>query len=219
MGIWVSDELLSDGIELAGRLAQAFSKTGVWPLLWLTGEDPAAYMPQVGDTQLIDAVDVKTLLKLGSEDVGARALSANPPPAAVADDLRPFERLPQRLGARLVLVPCNRPADSITVLGGLDCVVSGPEISAVLRYCEERFAAIPVAVQPSLLLLAVESPPRACDQAAKLAAEFDAFCPLEPSRNTAADPATALIAPDGDDRPVVLDYELRRHLWPIGWYD
>ena len=52
---WVSDERIRGHVELAAEIAQAFSKTGVWPLLWFYDEDPEAYMQQPGDVELIDA--------------------------------------------------------------------------------------------------------------------------------------------------------------------
>lgn len=229
---WVSDERVADAAGLAARLAEAFDRTGVWPLLWLFEEDPEAYMAQPADIALIDSVDIETLLRERWEYLNSRfpgnpsIFGVAPPeltlasPAVPSAIARPFDRLPANTTARLLLVPCNRPADAITVIGGLDAEMTGPEISAALRSWEERFRATLVAVQPSLAWLAAESPPHDAHRAALLAAEFNVICPLPPGSNTEtrADVAAALADPHSH-APVALEPRIGQHLWPVGWYD
>ena len=209
---WVSNEPVDDAAALAGRFAQAFPQTGVWPLLWLCEEDPDAYLEQPGDADLVDATPVESVLP--------RPLADASPPAP-AQDLSPFARLPAIDRARLLLVPCNRPADAIAVIGGLACEMTGPEISAVIRSWEERFSAVLVAAEPSLAWLAVESPPRELEQASMLAAEFDAFCPRPPDDEleTVTKLAAAMTAADSARQPATAGWGMHRHLWPVGWHD
>ena len=228
---WVSDDRVPDAGTLAARLAEAFEQTGVWPLLWLYEEDPEAYMQQPADVALINGVEVETLLRQRWEYLNSRypnnpsIFGHAPPklaptsPAAPAADPRPFERLPANTSARLLLVPCNRPADAITVIGGLDAEMTGPEISSVLRSWEERLSAAAVAVQPSAVWLGIEAPPRTSGQAAMLAAEFNVIAPLPPESGTEtlADVAAAMTAER--PRPPTFDFKLQAHLWPIGWND
>jgi Domain of unknown function (DUF4253) len=228
---WVSDERVGDATGLAAQLAEVFDRTGVWPLLWLYEEDPEAYMQQPADVALIDEVEVETLLRhrweyLNSRSPGNESIfGAAPPelaplsPTAPTANARFFERLPADTSARLLLAPCNRPADAITVIGGLDAELTGPEISAVLRSWEERIRAAPVAVQPSAVWVGIESPPRSSDQAAMLAAEFNVIAPLPPESGTEAlaDVAAAMTAKPS--QPPAFRFRPQTHLWPIGWYD
>ena len=228
---WVSDERIRGHVELAAEIAQAFSKTGVWPLLWLYDEDPEAYMQQPGDVEPIDAVDVEALLRrrweyLNSTYQGNESIFGPTPPRLAGgsppvpeETARPFQRLPRDAQARLLLVPCNRPADAIAVIGGLDSDMTGPEISAVLRSWEGRFSAIPVAAEPRQAWLAVESPPLNPDQAAMLAGEFNVVCQLPPESHTEtlADVAAAMTTQPL--RAPTFHTGLQPHLWPIGWYD
>jgi Domain of unknown function (DUF4253) len=228
---WVSDDRVSDAVGLAAEIAQSFPQVGVWPLLWLYDEDPEAYMAQPGDAGLIDDVDLEVLLRDRWQSLSLRypgnesIFGTTPPrladgsPLVPAPASRPFERLPADTEARLLLVPSNRPADAITVIGGLDAEMTGPEISAVLRSWEERFGATPVAVQPSLAWLGVASPPRSLDQAARLAAEFNVVSPLPPESQTETLADVAAAMTKDQPRPPTLDIRLRAHLWPIGSYD
>jgi hypothetical protein len=76
----------------------------------------------------------------------------------------------------LMIVPCNRPADAVAIIGGLACETDGETITAVLRSFEERHAANLVAIEPSLARLAAP-PITDHDRALRLAAELWAFCP------------------------------------------
>lgn len=230
---WASDEPVDDAADLAATLADAFSRTGVWPLLWRFDDDPAEYMTEPGEPEAIGSIDVEALLRAGSEAFAARdprgalpvgsrlpSLAAARSRSSPADN--PFTRLPRGdRRAHLLLVPCNRPADAIAVIGGLACETGGPEISAVMRSWEERFGAVPVAVEPSRSWMAVDDPPENPEQAVLLAGEYCAFCPPPDGQPRSSIPElAALIGTRADPSPLrALDFQIRPHLWPVGWYD
>jgi hypothetical protein len=120
--------------------------------------------------------------------------------------------------ACLLLVPCNRPADAITMLGGLAGEVQAPTISAVLRSWEERFFATAYEVAPDLVKLAVEAPPASEEHALLVAAEHMAFCPPDEAgvpgalRNVAKGLVTS-------EAPTPESYRSSRERWYVGWYD
>jgi Domain of unknown function (DUF4253) len=94
-----------------------------------------------------------------------------------AEQVEPFKQLGEYpLPARLMPVPCNRPADAIAVIGGVATETDGTEISATLRSWEDRFHAVAVTVEPSMVTLSVDAPPIDHDQALRLAADHWAFC-------------------------------------------
>ena len=88
---------------------------------------------------------------------------------AVSDDAQRESWRPPR---RLLLVPCSRPADVLAVLGWDYSQLPAPLIAAVLRSWEQRFAAVPVELEPSALTLHIGAPPTRIEQARKLAAEI-----------------------------------------------
>jgi hypothetical protein len=59
---WISDEPSDDAVSVAGWLAEEFSRTGVWPLLWLYDKDPDAYMDQPGNPDHTDGISVQNVL-------------------------------------------------------------------------------------------------------------------------------------------------------------
>jgi Domain of unknown function (DUF4253) len=162
--------------------------TALWPLLWPWTEDPAAYLDQPVEPGRVDAIDVETVLRRGWDQLAAHpaglvellaprfpglAGGSRVDPAAARD---PFQ-LAEVLGvaARLMIVPCNRPADCVALIGGLAVEVDGAEISAVIRSWEERFDAVLVAIEPSRATLAITAPPTAPEQAIAAAAEHFAL--------------------------------------------
>jgi hypothetical protein len=229
---WISDEPLDDDANIASELARAFPDTGIWPLLWTYEEDPTAYMPLPGDFDEVDAIDVEPLLR----DRWAALAQKHP------EAIRPFaEQFPglaqaawngQQVNdpfaclrtdtarhARLMLVPCHRPADVVAIIGGLASETEGPEISAVLRTWEQRFAAVPIALQPRLATVSVSAPPQSDHQALKLAAEHWAFCP-PPEFGEADALRTMATLMSGKHRAThTLGYTLTADRWPVGWYD
>jgi hypothetical protein len=131
-GFWCSDEAVDEAIALASGLASEFSGTGLWPMLWAYPEEPTGYMSGLGDLEWIEGVQVTTLLErewaahpprtewvapLGPAFPGV----ASPIDRDVGMHFDPFETLKahrlgtrESLSARLLIVPCNRPADALT---------------------------------------------------------------------------------------------------------
>ena len=107
--------------------------------------------------------------------------------------------------------PVNRPAEAITMLGFIYSEVgSDPDLTAVARSWEQRFAAVVTTIGPGTLGLAVGRPPGDADQALALAAEQDAFAP-EQRRRRRPTLAQALRADGPGDRA--------RGFWAFGWPD
>ena len=230
---WISDEPLEAAAEAAASIARAFAETGLWPLLWPWDEDPAAYLDQPIEPDRVDGIDVEAVLRRGwdrlathpaglVEPVGPRfpglAAGSLVDPAAARD---PF-RLAELLGgaARLMIVPCNRPADCVALIGGLAVEVDGAEISAVVRSWEERFGAALVAVEPSLATLAITAPPDTPEQALAAAAEQLAFCPPETVGPGILEQLASILI--GQAAPPVAGRfppTLSASVWPVAWYD
>ena len=104
--------------------------------------------------------------------------------------------------SRIVVVPADRPADVLPVLGWYPgdwaCAFPVPSpvgFAAVLRSWEERFGARLLAMTHDEACLLVERPPRGLDAALPVAAEHFVFCDepagRQPVRTTAADIAGA----------------------------
>jgi Domain of unknown function (DUF4253) len=181
---WATDELARDAPHLASELVAVFGRTGLWPLLWEFSDEPEDYMYGSGDVDAIDRIDVESALRARWNELPAnpsglspltsfpdRPLSATPTAASV-----PLLGDVADVRARLLLVPCNRPADSITALGGVATSLDAPTISSVLRTWEERYAAVPVSVAPGAITIAVGAPPTTLADAQRLAAEHYVLC-------------------------------------------
>jgi hypothetical protein len=199
-------------VRLASRLAAAFPQTGLWPILWADWEDADRYLGGYEALEDIDAVDVQELLRAGwallqayPESIAPFAVSfpglANasvtrkrPPPAVdpfvVLAEHPPDPQVWNEPRRQLLLVPCNRPADALTVLGYATIGFDEPQIGAMLRSWEERFAAVPVELGPVYVTLAVAAPPTTREQALRLAAEHHAAGPRRRRRPTRRDPRT-----------------------------
>jgi Domain of unknown function (DUF4253) len=98
----------------------------------------------------------------------------------------PFETLKShRLGtreplsARLLAVPCNRPADALTAVGFGGIQLRSEDVSAILRSWEDRFGAVVTLLDPGRTVLSVEAPPRTFASALAVAAEHFAAAPDE----------------------------------------
>lgn len=220
---WATSEPVGDVEDILQGLRAAFRETGLWPLVWRHPENPDAYMGGHGDIDGISNVDVLELMRSGWRDI------------TTGGPLPPFTEFPglatprsggfdysvlslppdPGFGPRILLVPCNRPADVVAVLGGLAAEVDPTECSAVLRSWEERFGTIPVEVAPSRIWLNVTRPPDTKDAALHLAAEHAAFCPPEQLGDdlTLSDLADAFL---GSSIPAS---ENTSTLWQVGWYD
>lgn len=126
-------------------------------------------------------------------------------------ELAASRTLESTAGQVLLLVPVNRPADAITMLGFIQSeVASDPDLTAVARSWEQRFAAVVTTIGPGTLGLAVGRPPGDADQALALAAEQDAFAP-EQGAGEGPTLAKALRADGPGDRA--------RGFWAFGWPD
>jgi hypothetical protein len=226
---WGSIEPVPNVELVAAELASAFSKTGMWPLLWRFDEEPDAYLGGHGDLDAIGEVDVEDVLRQswsktpwppGSTDpftdfpglapaAKHRSLGSNPFAAAAEEPLG---------DACLLLVPCNRPADAITMLGGLTAEPEAPIISAVLRSWEERFSASVYEVAPDLVKLAIAAPPASQEDALLVAAEHMAFCPPDDGGVPGAlrKVAQGLVT---SEAPTAESYRSSRERWYVGWYD
>jgi hypothetical protein len=225
---WASDEPASDAAGLASELASAFSETGIWPLLWRFVEDPEAYLGGHGDLDAIDRIDVAVVMQESWSRAPWPPGSTEPftefPGLAPGARERPVASNPFAVtgekpvsDAHLLLVPCNRPADAITMLGGLAGEVAGPVISAVLRSWEERFFATAYEVAPDLVKLAVAAPPASEEDAFLVAAEHMAFCPPDDggSPGSLRKLAIALMT----ESEAAVDERTSRSRWYVGWYD
>ena len=143
----------------------------------------------LGDLDWIEGVDGPALLEaewraheprpewvapLGSEFPGLA-------PGAEVDletSFDPFD-MAERAPARLLVVPCNRPADALTAVGFGGVQLGSERLSAIMRTWEERFGAAVTQLDPGCTVLRVETPPRDLHTALLLAAEHFAVAPRE----------------------------------------
>jgi len=230
---WISDEPLKAAGDAAATIAGAFKETGLWPLLWPWTEDPEAYLDQPIEPGRVDAVDVEAVLRRGWErlssdraDLVKPVGSRFPGLAATSHVDRAAAREPFKLAellgdaARLMIVPCNRPADCVALIGGLAVEADAAEISAVIRSWEERFGAVLVAAEPSLATLAITAPPTTPEQALAVAAEQLSFCPPDSVEPRALEQLAAILVgqatqPAAGPFPPTLSVAV----WPVAWYD
>jgi hypothetical protein len=230
---WISDEPLEAAGEAAATIARAFAETGLWPLLWPWDEDPAAYLDQPIEPDRVDAIDVEAVLRRGWDRLAAHPAGLVGPvgprfpglapgsridPAATRDPFQLSELL--SVAARLMIVPCNRPADCVALIGGLAVEADAADISAVIRSWEERFGAVLVAVEPSLATLAITAPPRGPEQALAAAAEQLAFCPPESVEPGALEQLASILLGQAALREAArFPPTLSDSVWPVAWYD
>jgi len=231
---WISDDPLEAAGEAAAAIASEFDETGLWPLLWSWDEDPAAYLDQPVEPDRVDAVDVEAVLgrdweKLAEhpsglvEPVGPRFPGlAEGSQIDAARAREPFQLAGMlNVRARLMIVPCNRPADCVALIGGIAAnEVDISEISAVLRSWEERFGAVLVAVEPCLATLAISAPPSTPAQALVAAAEQLAFCPPNTVGPGILEQLASVLRGEAGPPPGGhLPQELSASVWHVAWYD
>lgn len=212
---WTSDAPLPGGVAVASALAAAFPRTGLWPLLW-RGDDPDTYFNENGFLRAADRLDAAAVLRRSSaRNLGGRRFAGMAAaPRGAARNREPFAALERDLPATdapaggwvLILVPVHRPADVISVLSPfMTELITDDGLTAVLRSWEERFGAVPVAMEPGVLYVAAGRRPGA-REAMRLAAEHLAFAPEDGSFDGAG------LGPRAT--------HLRRHdLWSFGWPD
>jgi len=88
-----------------------------------------------------------------------------------------FDRVLSGLGpARVGLVPADRPADALPMLGWNEALVTAVGFAAVLRSWEDRFGARLLRVGFAEFSVLARRPPRTFESAQRLAAEHWAFC-------------------------------------------
>jgi hypothetical protein len=192
---WATDERSPSAFDLARRLAAEFPDTGLWPLLWDFDDEPSSYTDAAADLDAAGGIDAVTAVGALWDALSAPLEAIEPftdgfpgTASAVDEDLdappfAPFGlAVADLLGvasARLLLVPCQRPADAIGVLA-IESERLGQEARvSILRSFERRFGAVPIFLSPSEIVLAVARPPRSHEQALLLAAELHAFAPAE----------------------------------------
>ena len=180
---WASDEPVAQIATLAPYLASVFDQTGLWPLLWRLDEDPHNYMYGQADIDAIDAIDLTATLAERWEQ--RKSGLASTAPFAAFPGLAPAQSGPERVDvfparaferpARLLLVPCNRPADAVTALGGIDGDSDPPVVSAILRSWEQRAGAVLYEVEPGTVRLSIARPPGHVQDALRFAVELYAL--------------------------------------------
>jgi hypothetical protein len=111
-----------------------------------------------------------------------------------------------------MLVPANRPADAVALIGMPQSeLISNAAVATVLRSWEERFGAVATAVGPGTVDVMAMRPPRSDEDALRLAVEQVAIAPegeLGSARDLAADLRTQRRGA----------YTTPRH-WVFGWPD
>jgi hypothetical protein len=179
-GYWATDNAVEAPYVLAGRLAAQFPRTGLWPILWATeGEPPDHYLRRVTDPAASDRVDVLAALSTDSDEVKRLAPGSR---AVARTNADPFVGVPAPASTVVMLVPVNRPAEVLSLLGGLIDTeyYTDTQLTAVARSWEERFGAVPVIAEAGGLVMHVQAPPRDVGDAQVLAHELRAFAPDEP---------------------------------------
>jgi Domain of unknown function (DUF4253) len=189
---WATYDDVDGASALASRLAAAFPDTGLWPVGWgWDQEDPDSYFEGHPDVDAIGTSEPSDVLRVEWERwerlPELSALFGLPFPRLAAASLASPSRAPDTFrvldrplpwgtaGRRLLLVPCNRPADALSVLGMRGTKLDTADRRAILRSWEERFSVVPVDLSPSLVTFAVGAPPTSRDQALCLAAEMCAI--------------------------------------------
>jgi hypothetical protein len=206
--LWSSDRSVANAVDLAKRLAAAFPRTGLWPVLWPDWDQPAGYMDGTFGVDRIARVNVERFLASRWAVLGR----SGPPYGGSFPGLahrtarrgaeNPFSIFarhqsdtgydPQRF--QLLLIPCRRPADAISVVG---FEIQGPadgSFSALLRSWEDRFGAYLVMLSPDGSSgFAVASPPRSGPDAHRLAAEILAASPPQADPNALTELTLSLL--------------------------
>ena len=228
---WESDHPVSDAVALCARLAAAFPGTGLWPLPWVCAGVTEGYFAG-GDPRGVDAADPAAILREAwerfpldpgvTEPLGAAfpGLAPASAPAAAED---PFTARAAHapanqwgLDPRLLLVPCNRPADALAVLAPHNESLTPTDLVAVLRSWEERFGAVPVELGPGTVMLSVGSPPTTREQALLLAGEIESIAP-SPDVNRPGGLAELAEILLGERPNHLTSLDVGRRVWQLGF--
>ncbi|HET9933171.1 MAG TPA: DUF4253 domain-containing protein, partial [Polyangiaceae bacterium] len=196
---WISEDRAPDAAALVARLANAFSTTGLWPLVLESLNDDADERPWLA-AELSPAPYRVSSTRDAQETLANWWSDVFPTEDEVFDDFKPFSRefpglaaappagrdsvpiheVAAVLSGRLALVPLTRPADAPAALGWTGPINHYGDmglLSCVLRSWEERFEAFVVGIGFDTLTLAVGRPPSTLDAARSVAAEHFATCP------------------------------------------
>jgi len=222
---WITEAPVPEPGPVWSALSALHGQTGLVPILAPAGRGDAleAVWQDTAAVADVDRVDAAALLEqlwadalpepwqIGPEwaedrewadDMAAPFTSRYPGLAPAVDSALAAGVLEAAVGSfpasRIVLVPADRPADVLPVLGwcpgdwsGAFPVPSPVGFAAVLRSWEERFGARLFAMTHDEAYLLVERPPRSLDAALPVAAEHFTFCDepagRQPVRTTAAD--------------------------------
>jgi hypothetical protein len=182
---WAADAETPDAITAASRLARAFPKTGLWPIVWdWEDEGPDGYANAHGTPRDAGRLDPLSVLNhVQYSQYGVKALApARALPARVQDPFAQLAQAPDVLqsskGQRLLLVAVHRPADAIVQSGlGWSGLLTPAAQTAVARSWEARYGATVTLMTPSTIGFAVAAPPIGDDAARTLAAELRAYAP------------------------------------------
>jgi uncharacterized protein DUF4253 len=182
---WATDEPVADFAALADRLAAVFPETGLWPVVWYGdpdeegndfNESPAAVARLDAETVVRRAAHRHRLpfreLARGAGWAGDAGFA---PFATLADS---WAQNPSVYAPFLVLVPANRPADVMALVGQPSSeLIRNAAVSAVLRSWEERFGAVVTAAGAWQLDVVAATPPSISEDALRLATEQAAIAP------------------------------------------
>jgi len=177
-GAWISNGPDPTAIGIAEELADAFPRTGLWPLLWDASNDPGiggerAATDGVGEINVADALRTAWASSEPGSFPGLAAATPQPGP------FNPFVLYattfsfddPPRYD--LLVVSCRRPADAIERIGlPFALHVDGTQLAAILRSWASRFDAQVVGVAGDRLVVTTPSVPRSATGASALAAEL-----------------------------------------------
>lgn len=217
---WASDRPVRGAIDLASRLAEAFPKTGLWPVLWDFPDSPDPYLSGSGDPSAARHVEPAALIRRlwerfrPRDDFPGLARPSEHSERGVLAD--PFGTLARsgwgERAAYLILVPAHRPSDVMSVVGfGGTEVLREQELAAVLLSWERRFRAVPTAIGPGALTLVVAAPPVGRKEGIQLAHEQLLVAPSTAVSAARLGKALRFGAPSVDFHS--------RHVWPLGWPD
>jgi len=233
-GLWETNRSGDDAIELAERLAAAFPKTGLWPVLWNFPDEPSSYMDGPYDLAAASESASPTLRLLWNKQAGKYLFPNMTFPGLAAASTSFTHRNPFAIFAahqngsfdpgdyRLLLIPCTRPADSLSAVGlELSNHFTDGQISSVLRSWEQRFGANVVMFGAGTVVLAVDSPPTSPGAAKRLAYEMATISLPEAVPVGSMTQLTSMIIHDGSQ--VYDDSNLHKRItdgtWGLGFND
>lgn len=220
LGYWATDAPTQDAVALADRLAKAFPRTGLWPVLWDWEDTPDSYA-YPSAPEAADGVDVRAALnrvwRSYFEGAGLDALARGSEQPARRPDA-PFAQLAEaggltaENGAAILLVPVRRPADVVAALGTAETEVAPvADLTATARSWEDRFGAVVTQASPGGFSFSIGSPAKGAQRTQALAAEQIAFAP-EGDTADVDEQGRAL-------RHLARDGNTGRQAWFFGWPD